>query len=490
MRKVSEMAGKVWLVGAGPGDPGLLTLRGKEALEAADAVVFDRLAGDGILSFIPENAERIDVGKEGGHHPVPQREIEEILVREARAGKKVVRLKGGDPFVFGRGGEEIEALNKAGIPYEVVPGVTSAIAAPSAAGIPVTHRGLSASLHIITAHTKEGGIADLDYDALARLGGTLVFLMGASSVPSICKALLERGVSPETPAAAVENGTTARQRLIECRLADFEKKCSDEGLHSPAVIVVGEVAALGSQFAWKRFLPLSGMKILVTRPRARAGRLSAMLKDEGAEVVEFPCIATETIKSDIPYLGGFSWIGFTSVTGVESFFELMRDAQRDIREVGKAKFAAIGKSTADALESCGLIVSYMPDVYDGASLAEGLSGLVKKGEKLLMLRAKEGSRELTERLERSGVDFTETAVYETKYENGGFVPTDIDAALFTSASTVRGFVASCPDLKPKYACCIGRQTAEEARRLGFANIRAAEKATLESLIKTVEDIKR
>ncbi|MEG1798914.1 MAG: uroporphyrinogen-III C-methyltransferase, partial [Synergistaceae bacterium] len=206
--------GKVWLVGAGPGNPGLITLRGRELIDEADVVVFDKLVGEGVLSLIPERAEKINVGKEGGRHPVPQEEIENILVREALAGKNTLRLKGGDPFVFGRGGEEIEALLEHGIEFEVVPGITSAVAAPSAAGIPVTHRGLAASLHIITAHTKDGGIADTDYASLASLGGTLIFLMGASSVPEICKALTEHGMAKDTPAAAVENGTTSRQRRI------------------------------------------------------------------------------------------------------------------------------------------------------------------------------------------------------------------------------------------------------------------------------------
>jgi uroporphyrinogen III methyltransferase/synthase len=205
--------GNVWLVGAGPGDPGLLTLRGREVLLDADSVVFDRLVGDGVLAMIPKSARAIDVGKEGGCHPVPQREIEEILVREAQAGRKVVRLKGGDPFVFGRGGEEIEALLKNEIPFEVVPGISSAMAAPAAAGIPVTHRGLAAAVHIITAHTRKGGIAELDYASLSKTGGTLVFLMGASSVPEICQsAARKRHGRSSTPAAAVETGATAKQR--------------------------------------------------------------------------------------------------------------------------------------------------------------------------------------------------------------------------------------------------------------------------------------
>ena len=313
-------AGKVWLVGAGPGDAGLLTLRGREVMERADAIVFDRLVGDGVLAMMPERAEKINVGKEGGRHPVPQREIEKILVEKALEGKNVVRLKGGDPFVFGRGGEEIEALKKENIEFEVVPGVTSAIAAPSAAGIPVTHRGLAASLHIITAHTKDGGIADTDYAALARLGGTLLFLMGASALPDICAALTKAGMSPDTPAAAVERGTTARQRRIEGTLGTLTEIAKREELRSPAIIIVGAVAALGKEFEWKKFLPLAGRKVVITRPRGRAGKLCAKLRALGAEVVECPCISTRTMSVTLPPLGGYSWLGFTSATGVESFF--------------------------------------------------------------------------------------------------------------------------------------------------------------------------
>lgn len=477
--------GKVWLVGAGPGDAGLFTLRGREVMEQADAIVFDRLVGDGVLAMMPERAEKINVGKEGGCHPVPQSEIEKILVEKALEGKKVVRLKGGDPFVFGRGGEEIEALKKENIEFEVVPGVTSAIAAPSAAGIPVTHRGLAATLHIITGHTRKGGIADTDYAALAKLGGTKVFLMGASSLPIICDALLRGGMPPETPAAAIERGTTARQRRIEGTLGTLAEIAGREALRSPAVIVVGEVAALGNEFEWKKFLPLSGRSVVVTRPRGRAGKLSAKLRALGAEVVECPCISTRTLDIVLPPLGGYAWIGFTSATGVESFFELLAKEGRDVRELGSAKIAAIGKATEDALRARGLAVSFVPDVYDGASLADGLAPLAEGG-RILMFRAKDGSPELTEHLRAAGADFAECKLYETIYEKPVVQPEHADAALFTSASTVRGFVAAFGAADVKTACCIGRQTADEARKHGFEEIRIAEKATLDSLIKTLE----
>lgn len=477
--------GKVWLVGAGPGDAGLLTLRGREVLENADAVVFDRLVGDGVLAMIPERAEKINVGKEGGNHPVPQRDIEKILVREALAGKKVVRLKGGDPFLFGRGGEEIEALIKEGVPFEVVPGVTSAIAAPASAGIPVTHRGLAASLHIITAHTKDGGVADIDYSALARLGGTLVFLMGVGSLHEICSSLAKCGMPPDTPAAAVENGASAKQRRIDGTLGTLENEVARAGLRAPAVIVVGETAALGRIFEWKKYLPLSGVKVIVTRPRGRAGKLSAMLRGRGAEVVEFPCIATEMLDVSLPEFSAYSWIGFTSVTGVEAFFALLEKEGRDVRSIGCAKIAAVGEATAKALRERGLAVGYMPDVYDGASLADGLARLAAGG-RILMIRAKDGSRELTEHLEMAGAAFDELAVYETRYDRGCVLPDGADAAVFTSASTVRGFIAAFGGPALPAAYCIGRQTAEEAARHGFEKIKVAEKATLEALVKTLE----
>ena len=478
--------GKVWLVGAGPGDAGLLTLRGREVLLDADSVVFDRLVGDGVLAMIPKTARALDVGKEGGCHPVPQSEIEKLLVQEAQAGRKVVRLKGGDPFVFGRGGEEAETLLKHGIPFEVVPGISSAFAAAAAAGVPVTHRGLAAAVHVITAHTRKGAIAELDYASLAKIGGTLVFLMGASSVPEICSALLAGGMDGAVPAAAVENGSTARQRRIDSTLGRLEKDCLENGLKSPAVIIVGAVAALGPSFDWKKQLPLAGLKVVVTRPRGRAGSLSRMLRDRGAEVVELPSIATRTLDVQLPPFDGCGWVCFTSVTGVESFFELLNREEKDVRSLGAAKIAAVGPATAKALEARGLRVDYVPEVYDGLHLAEGLLKLAA-GSKILLLRAREVSPELGAKLKAGGADFREFALYETTGEKPVITPRDLDAAVFTSASTVRGFKAAFPELPVKYACCIGRQTADEAAKAGFADIRVAAKATLEDLIKAVEE---
>lgn len=476
---------RVWLVGGGPGDASLLTLRGREVLERAETVIFDRLAGEGLFRFIPDGAELIDAGKKGGEHTLPQREIEKILISKALEGKRVVRLKGGDPFLFGRGGEEAEALLRAEVPFEIVPGVSSAIAAPECAGIPVTHRGLASSLHIITGHSKEGGLADTDYNALASLGGTLVFLMGMSMLRQICERLISSGMDRNCRAAVIERGTTAAQRTVLGTLETLPAAVEAEGVKSPAVIVVGEVAAFGDTLDWKRYLSLAGRKVLVTRPSERAGKLAGMLRDKGAEVIELPCIKTEAIDFDLPEKLRYDWIAFTSVAGVESFFLFLRKAGRDVRTIGAAKLAAIGKATAAALEKHGLITNLTPKVFDGAHLGMELACRAV-GERVLLLRAEEGNREITEALKLASIDFEEIAVYRTLLEKSRFTPSGIDAVLFTSASSVRGLVAACPGIKIAFACCIGEQTAKEAAKAGFANIRVAAGATLEDLIYETE----
>lgn len=476
---------KVWLVGAGPGDAGLLTLRGYEVLKRAETVIYDRLIGEGLFQFFPDSAELIDVGKEGGYHKVPQRQIERILVEKAQEGKLVVRLKGGDPFLFGRGGEEAEALIEAGIPFEIVPGVTSAIAVPAYAGIPVTHRGFASSLHIITGHVKESGGAELNYKAMVSSGGTLVFLMGVGRLAEICEKLISGGMNKNSPAAVIEHGTTASQRSITGTLDTLPGLAEGSRIKSPSVIVVGDVAALGRLFAWKKYLPLSGKRVLVTRPAEKSGELSRMLRDKGAEVIELACIKTITLDVALPAKLNYDWIAFTSAFGVESFFELLRRSKRDVREIGAAKIAAIGKATAKALEARGLTVNLMPEIFDGVHLGNALADLAK-GESILLPRAKDGSRELNNVLLRAGIAFDEIAVYKTVYENGKFTPTDIDLALFTSASSVRALTAACPGGTFGAACCIGVRTAEAAKAAGFDNIRIAAGATLKDLIKEAE----
>ncbi|MCR4819316.1 MAG: uroporphyrinogen-III C-methyltransferase [Fretibacterium sp.] len=473
--------GKVWLVGAGPGDVGLMTLRSREVLENADCVVYDRLVGEGVLALIPGKAERVDVGKSGGHHPIPQREIEAILLDRAMAGKRVVRLKGGDPFLFGRGGEEAEALQAAGIPFEIVPGVTSAIAVPAYAGIPVTHRGLSSALHVITAHSEKGELPNLDFEALARAKGeTLVFLMGVKNTGALCQRLMDAGMDSHTPAAVIERGTTARQRRVTGELGSLKALMEERKITPPAILVIGPVASLAKKLDWRTYLPLSGVRVAVTRPRERAGRLSRMLRDTGAEVLEFPCITTEVLSGTLPSLAGFDWVGFTSVTGVQALFTRLAREKRDIRELGAAHIAAIGPATAEALRLCGLRVDFLPEVYDGAHLA---GGLAERGGRMLLLRAEKGSPELTDILRERGADFSEVPLYRSCYVKAP-LPDDLDMAVFTSASTVRGFAACAPEggFAAVKAVCIGVQTARAAEEAGFKKIFTAASATLLDLV--------
>ena len=488
------MSGKVTLVGAGPGDPGLLTVKGRRALAAAEVVVYDRLVSPAVLELIPDGARRIDVGKEASRHPVPQHRINQILLEEAQAGHNVVRLKGGDPFVFGRGGEELETLARAGVDFEEVPGVTSAIAAAAYGGIPVTHRDFASSLHIITGHAREGEPLSIDFDALVRTRGTLVFLMGVTALPVIVRGLLEAGMDPDTPAAMVENGTLPTQRRCDATLSGLPERAAEMGIHSPALIVVGGVCALGKDLCWFERLPLHGKRILVTRPRSRAGTLSDKLRSLGAQVVEFPCIETApilpcpTLEAALENLSAYEWLAFTSPAGVEAFWARLRDTGRDARALGGVKLAAIGPGTARSLESCGLAADLVPEVYDaahlGAALADAAHGRV------LLPRAEEGSAALTDALAQRGVAFDDIPVYRTTYghprsrelrealERG-----EIDAVTFTSASTVKGFVSAVgedADFSRTVGLCIGEQTAGEARRYGIP-VQVAERAAIDAL---------
>ena len=489
------MSGKVTLVGAGPGDPGLLTLKGLAALSQAEVVVYDRLVSPAILAMIPPEARTIDVGKEATHHKVPQQQINRILLEEALAGRNVVRLKGGDPFVFGRGGEELEMLAAHGVPFEEVPGVTSAVAAPAYAGIPVTHRDHGSSVHIITGHQRLGKPLSIDFEALVRSGGTLVFLMGVAALSALAEGLLQAGMVPDTPAAAVENGTTSAQRRCDATLATLPERAAAMGIRSPAVIVVGEVCALAPRLCWFDRLPLRGQRILVTRPRDRAGTLSEKLRSLGADVWEYPCIETvpilpcPTMTAALAHLTDYQWLVFTSPAGVEAFQAELHRMEKDSRYLSGVKLAAIGTGTARALEAMGLTADYIPPVYDaahlGAELAEQADGRV------LILRAEIGSPALTEALEKGNMSYDDIPVYRTVYENPRseelrrmLEDGKVTYVTFTSASTVKGFVSSVgeeADFSKITGLCIGEQTAAEARKHGIA-VRIAQKATIDALV--------
>ncbi len=489
------MTGKVILVGAGPGDPGLLTVKGRRALESADVVVYDRLVGPEVRALIPAAAKAIDVGKEASRHLIPQDQINEILLREAHEGHTVVRLKGGDPFVFGRGGEELEALARGGIAFEVVPGVTSAIAAAAYGGIPVTHREHSSSFHIITGRARKGQDPKINYPALVQGGGTLVFLMSVSAAPKIVQGLLDAGMPPDTPAAMVENGTLPSQRRCDAVLGTLLQKAEEMQIHSPALIVVGEVCALGPLLCWTEKLPLHGKRVLVSRPKNRAGTLSDRLRDLGADVWEFPCIETVPIdpcpqmEAALRDLHNYQWLAFTSAAGVELFWNCLRKLGRDTRYLSGVQLAAIGPATAKALENCGLAADLVPDTYDafhlGAALAEQASG------KVLLLRAEEASPALPEQLALKQIVFDDIPVYRTNY---GCPQSDelrnalgekrLDFVTFTSASTVKGFIAAAgldAGFSGITGLCIGEQTAAEAKRHNIP-VRIAKAATIDALV--------
>lgn len=489
------MSGKVTLIGAGPGDPGLLTCKGSDALVHADAVVFDRLVSPDVLALIPKTARKIDVGKNAGHHPVPQEQINQILISEAQAGHNVARLKGGDPFLFGRGGEELEALSAAGIDFEEIPGVTSAIAAAAYAGIPVTHRNYASSLHIITGHARENGTLDIDFEALVRTKGTLVFLMGVTALPVIIKGLLDAGMPANTPSAIVERGTLPTQRRCCAELGELRERAAEMSIHSPAAIIVGGVCTLSDTLCWYERRPLHGKRILVTRPESRSGTLSAKLRGLGAEVVEFPCIRTEPIlpcpsmEAALNRLTDYEWLGFTSAAGVESFWNCLRSMGKDARCLSGIKLAAIGPATGKSLEAHGLTADLMPETYDaahmGAALAKSASG------KILLLRAAEASQDLTNALDEAGTAYDDIAVYRTIYdnpasdelrkdvENGHF-----DYVTFTSASTVKGFISTAgadADFSRFTGLCIGKQTAKEAEKYNIP-VKIAKNATIDALV--------
>ncbi|MFQ8689832.1 MAG: uroporphyrinogen-III C-methyltransferase [Blautia sp.] len=294
--------GKVWLVGAGPGDIGLFTLKGRKVLQEAQVVVYDSLVGQGVLSMIPERARCINVGKRAGNHTMPQDQINQVRLEEAKTGLQVVRLNGGDPFLFGRGGEELELLRDHKIPYEVVPGVTSSLAVPAYNGIPVTHRDYTSSLHIITGHKKKGTEYDIDFGALVKTGGTLIFMMGVTALADICHGLLGAGMDPQIPAAILQKGTTAGQKRIVATVGTLPEEVNRRGIQTPAISVVGKVCQLAERFAWYEELPLAGWKVLVTRPKELISSMAEKLRCKGAEVLELPAIETRPLQ-DQPQLG-------------------------------------------------------------------------------------------------------------------------------------------------------------------------------------------
>lgn len=491
--------GKVWLVGAGPSDAGLMTLRGYNVLQQAESVVYDHLLGGGVLSMIPPAARKIFVGKSSGHHSVPQEEIIRILIEEAGQGRRVVRLKGGDPFLFGRGGEELSALRAASIPCEVVPGVSSAIAVPAYAGIPVTYRGYSSSVHIFTGHPAALGKDLPDFSVLAKLGGTLVFLMSVSAAATVCAGLLQAGMPPQTPAAAIENGTSARQRTICATLGALPAKMEEAGIHPPAVLVIGKTAALSKQLEWVSAMPLHGKRIVVTRPPAACREFCRKIEAMGGEAIAFPCIETFPLKQGgladvMERIGSFTWITFSSTAGVDAFFKALFAAGADARGLAGVKIASVGAVTAERLRLHGIVPELVPAQFDGRHLGEELAKHIGTRDAVLVVRAKAGPRALEDVLRKTGALVETADAYETGPSARNETPEirqmlaqgAFDFLTFASPSAVKGFVQAVPGLalSGRTAVCIGPETAAEARKYGLETILPCS-ATTDSMLETL-----
>ncbi|MBP1736177.1 MAG: uroporphyrin-III C-methyltransferase [Oscillospiraceae bacterium] len=488
------MSATVYLLGAGPGDGGLLTRKAEQLLTKAEVVVYDRLVGDDILALIPPQAERINVGKHAGNHPVPQERINEILLEKALEGKRVVRLKGGDGFLFGRGGEELELLREHGISFEVVPGVPSPIAAAAYAGIPVTHRDFCASVHFITGHRKADGALNLDYEALVRLNGTLVFLMSVATCGEIASGLMSHGMSSEMDCAVIENGTRPEQRKFIATVGTIAGVIQEQRITSPALIVVGRVCSLSDRFDWFSELPLHGVSVLVTAPATGSGRLEHQLRELGAGVTVLPAIATVPLDVTLPELSGVRAVIFTSATGVRAVFSALLERGRDARMFGGVIIAAVGRETSEALRQYGILPDLVPPIFSGEALGRELleRELLKPGETALLLRAKKAAPGLPAVLKQAGVRVEELAVYETvALPLEEINPVRYDWVTFTSAGCVESFRASCEgsgffDFGSVNALCIGPQTAKSAQALGM-KVSVSKKATLASMAEFLKE---
>ncbi|OWV24295.1 uroporphyrinogen-III C-methyltransferase [Fibrobacter sp. UWB2] len=530
----SNHFGKVYLIGAGPGDPGLLTVRGKSILEKADVVVYDRLVSPGVLSLCNPKAKMVDVGKMPTHHKVKQSEINKLLVKFAveMPGSIVARLKGGDPFVFGRGGEEALELVAAGVEFEVVPGVTSAIAVPAYAGIPVSHRGIATSFHIITGHEKEKSVVDpiaalqgdchsgaegdriqcnlsLDFETLAKCQGTLIFLMGIANMDFIARRLIECGKDPKTPLAFIEKGTTPNQRTVMATLETAGETIVRENVTAPAITIMGGVVELGKTLAWKKNLPLSGKRLVVTRAAKQSSGITARLTALGAEVIETPMIETRDVfpcchaglRSGIANssekkvaepvefedLKNFDILAFTSTNGVESFFKQLFAAGYDVRVLAGKKIASVGKITEKKLLEYGIRCDYVPEDHTGEGLGLLLQKVVGDESRILLLQGNLADDTLLKLLPKA----TRWTVYETlpvaelpDWKREAIA--SADAIVFASSSAVENFaqISSLSSFVSRLSFCIGRMTEASAKKHGFETV-TSDETTMDSLVKKI-----
>jgi uroporphyrinogen III methyltransferase / synthase len=497
--------GIVYLVGAGPGDPGLITVRGRELLDDCDAVVYDALANPSLLaSARARGAELIDAGKRGGSsESAKQDAINAMLVALATAGKRVVRLKGGDPFVFGRGSEEAQALAAAGIPFEIVPGITAGIAAPAYAGIPVTHRGLATSVTFVTGHedpTKPGTQVDWNAMAKAASTGTVVLYMGVKTLKSISWALIRGGLRADTPAAAVQWGTHARQRTVVATISTLAERASAQGVTAPVISVIGESVALREHISWFETRPLFGKRIVVTRATAMPGTLSSHLRGRGADVVEAPSTEIEPLDQSpldaaVTEVSSYDWLVFSSATGVRFFRQAMDRAGLDARALAYTEIAVIGPSTGKAVRELGVKPDLVPERFVAESLLEAMAEEDLDGARILLVTAGDGRDVLANGFRGRGAHLDVVHPYRSRLVTDGpdvaalraALDAGVDAVTFTSASTVSGFIAQAgADRAGKVkAISIGPVTSDAARAAGISIAAEAKEASIESLLEAV-----
>jgi len=497
--------GKVYIIGAGPGDPGLMTLKGAKCLQEAEVVIYDHLISPELLDMARRDARLIYAGKEGGRHTLSQAEINERLLGEAGSGRVVARLKGGDPFVFGRGGEEAEELARAGIPFEVVPGVTSAISVPAYAGIPLTHRRFTASVAFVTGHEdplKEQ--SEIDWKALAGMG-TLVFLMGVRNLPQIAASLVAQGKNPDTPAALIRWGTTVDQETLTGTLADIAERAEAAGFKPPAILVVGGVVGLRKDLNWFETQSLFGKGVVITRPEPQAASMATLLRDAGARVIAFPTIriappeSWDGLDAAIQRLETYAWLIFTSANGVHYFLERLRAAGKDLRDLKGIRLCTIGPATAAVLEGQGLRVDLVPETYLSEGVVAAFERYNLSGQRILLPRAEKARDVIPDGLARRGAFVDVVTAYRTV--NSGRKATElaeqiarghVDVLTFTSPSTVTNFLEIMgPEFLPIPAgirvACIGPVTAAAARKAGLPGDILQETYTVQGLVESLKD---
>ncbi|GAC1577535.1 MAG: uroporphyrinogen-III C-methyltransferase [Candidatus Elarobacter sp.] len=496
-----SVSGKVWLVGAGPGDPGLLTLKGARALAQCDTLVYDYLASSAIVGLAPPDCEKIYVGKKAGAHTLTQDEITALIVQLGRDGKKVVRLKGGDVFVFARGGEEAQALREAGVPFEIVPGITSAIAAPAYAGIPVTHRDHNTSFTIATGHedpTK--GYSSLDYAKLANRKATTIFLMAMGNLTGIVGKLKEHGLEGDTPVGIVHEGTKPAQHVVTATIDTIVAEVARTGITAPAIVVIGDVVREREHIAWFDTQPLFGKRVLVTRPARQADDFAVRLWEVGAEPIVAPAIAIgppddlHAASDALARVRDYGWVAFTSRNGVDAFFDRLGERGRDARAFGDVRIAAIGPKTAEALAARGIRVDCIPPEFVNEAVAAELLARTSPGDRILIYRAQEARDVLPDTLREHGRIADVVAAYKTHPVDDPDMAAKAaraDIVTFTSSSTVAGFMRNVPGaveaLAGKTVAAIGPITAQTARNAGIRVDVVADEFTVEGLMRALAE---